>query len=138
MIRLTRRYHFVASHRLHSPQLSEAENDTTYGKCNNPFGHGHNYTLEVTVANPVHSETGQAVPVPALDALIQEQVLSRYDHRNLNEELDEYKFGLVPTTENVLACIEEKLREIWPPRLGSLVRLRLHETANNTFESTLS
>lgn len=133
-IRVTRRYRFVASHRLHSPQLSETENDTTYGKCNNPYGHGHNYVLEVTAEGPVEERTGLAIHAPSLDALVQREVIARYDHRNLNSELPEYQNGLVPTTENVLARVEQRLRQAWPPDWPRLVRVRMFETQNNTFE----
>ncbi|MBV9084757.1 MAG: 6-carboxytetrahydropterin synthase, partial [Acidobacteriaceae bacterium] len=75
MTTLTRRYRFSASHRLHSQQLSEAENARLYGKCNNPFGHGHDYILEVTVAGPVDEVTGRIVPLHALDALVKHKVL---------------------------------------------------------------
>ena len=135
MIQVTRRYKFVASHRLHSPSLGGPENAATYGKCNNPYGHGHNYVLEVTAAGAVEPRTGLAVHTPSLDALVEREVISRYDHRNLNAELPEFQGGLVPTTENVLACVEDRLRRAWPSDFGArLVRVRLHETRNNTFE----
>ena len=68
MIHLTRRYHFSASHRLHSDRISEQANQELYGKCNNPFGHGHNYEVEVTVSGPVDDETGRVVDLEELDA----------------------------------------------------------------------
>ena len=99
-MRLTRRYRFSASHRLHSDQLTEAENDVTYGKCNNPYGHGHNYVLEVTVQGPVDGITGRVADLPSLDDFVQKEIVSRYDHRNLNEQVEELS-GVVPTTEVV-------------------------------------
>lgn len=138
-VRVTRRYRFSASHRLHSDQLNDQQNDRTYGKCNNPHGHGHNYVLEVTVAGPVDSQTGLAVDGAALDQLVYQEIIRRYDHRNLNEELPEYRdTGLVPTTENVLACVEDRLQRAWHPGWPKLARVRLLETNNNTFERQLT
>src|SRR5437588_12674318 len=99
---LTRRYLFSASHRLHNPELSDAENRATYGKCNNPHGHGHNYALEVTVAGQVDPSTGMVCNLADLDAFIDKNILERFGHENLNT-LPEFN-GAVPTTENL--CIE--------------------------------
>src|ERR1700730_22528 len=96
---LTRRYRFSASHRLHSAEMSAEENSATYGKCNNPHGHGHNYTLEVTVSGSVEQSTGMVCNLVDLDALVEREVLSRYDLQNLNT-LQEFA-QLVPTTENL-------------------------------------
>src|SRR5258708_1041260 len=79
---LTRRYEFAASHRLHSNRLSEEENQRVYGKCNNPYGHGHNYHLEVTVSGPIDAATGMVMNVVDLDAIVQAQVLDPFDHSN--------------------------------------------------------
>ena len=130
-MRLTRRYRFAASHRLHSPEVSEEENRRLYGKCNNPYGHGHDYVLEVTVEGPV-DESGQVADRAALDRLIQKFVLDRMDHRNLNADLAEFT-GRVPTTENLASVIEKSLGEHWtlPARL---VWLRISETDRNAFE----
>ena len=81
---LTRRYMFSASHRLHSEAMSSAENRDTYGKCNNPYGHGHNYVLEVTVSGPVDEHTGMVCNLMNLDSFVEREVLSRYDRENLN------------------------------------------------------
>src|SRR5262245_56702993 len=100
MYRVTRQYRFAASHRLHSPDLSEEENRRVYGKCNNPFGHGHNYLIDVSARGPLDQETGWAVDVRRLDELVARQVLEPFDHRNLNE--DTQAFGAAPpTTENL-------------------------------------
>ena len=128
-MKVTRRYRFSASHRLHSAALSDSVNDTTYGKCNNPFGHGHNYVLEVTVEGPVDAVTGRVADLPSLDGLVQKEVLARYDHRNLNEEVPELA-GTVPTTEVVSAAIYQRLKQTLP----SLDRVRIWETRNNIFE----
>lgn len=132
-MRLTRRYRFAASHRLHSPEFDEAENDRIYGKCNNPYGHGHNYVLEVTVRGPVDAVTGRVVDVPALDGFVQQEIVSRYDHRNLNVQVEELA-GLVPTTEVVSRAIHTRLSQSWPPALPVLERVRIWETRNNIFE----
>src|SRR5271169_1078752 len=103
-VTLTRRYHFAASHRLHSRELSPAENARLYGKCNNPYGHGHDYVLEVTVGGEIDRETGVLVPLKELDDLVEDQVLKLFHNRNIN--MDVPPFGeLVPTTENVALII---------------------------------
>jgi 6-pyruvoyltetrahydropterin/6-carboxytetrahydropterin synthase len=131
MPRLTRRYHFAASHRLDSPALSAAENRALYGKCNNPYGHGHDYALEVSVEGPVNAD-GQVVNRAALDEIVERQVLRLVDHKNLNQDVPEFN-GAVPTTENLASFIERRLREGWnlTPRLE---RIRIIETARNAFE----
>ena len=134
---LTRCYKFSASHRLHSRELSEEANQTLYGKCNNPYGHGHNYEVEVTVRGPVDRETGRVVDLDTLDALVSGLVTRPFDHRNLNEEVHEFQ-QLVPTTENVVSIINQRLREAWPgvfpDRQPALERVRIYETARNIFE----
>lgn len=128
---LTRRYRFAASHRLHADALSEEENRRLYGKCNNPFGHGHDYVLEVTVEGAPDA-SGQIADRAALDGMVREQVLSRLDHMNLNQDLPEFQTR-VPTTENLASWIEKMLLERWnlPARLA---RLRIAETDRNAFE----
>jgi 6-pyruvoyltetrahydropterin/6-carboxytetrahydropterin synthase len=128
---LTRRYRFAASHRLNTEALSPEENTRLYGKCNNPYGHGHDYVLDVTVEGRVRSD-GQVVDRQALDALVSEQVLARLDHRNLNCDVLEL-VERVPTTENLASAIEDMLKRNWrlPARLA---KVRISETAKNTFE----
>src|SRR5271157_5093075 len=106
---LTRRYIFSASHRLHSDELSESENVATYGKCNNPYGHGHNYALEVTVSGPVNQQTGMVCNLVDLDDAVQREVLDRFDHENLNVR-PEFA-GAVPTTENLSEIIFNILKQ---------------------------
>ena len=134
-MKLTRRYRFSASHRLHSDALSEEANWSTYGKCNNPYGHGHNYVVEVRVEGPVDERTGRVVDVVELDGIVQKEIVSRYDHRNLNEQVPELD-GLVPTSEVVAEAIEQRLESVWPEGLPSLARVRVWETKNNIFEVT--
>jgi 6-pyruvoyltetrahydropterin/6-carboxytetrahydropterin synthase len=127
---LTRRYWFAASHRLHSEQLSPEENRATYGKCNNPYGHGHNYALEVTVSGAVEASTGMVCNLADLDGLVTREILSRYEHANLNT-LPEFSTR-VPTTENLCTEIYEILQRGF--RHAHLEKVRLEETMMNSFE----
>jgi 6-pyruvoyltetrahydropterin/6-carboxytetrahydropterin synthase len=129
-MKLTRRYQFSASHRLDTPALSVEQNRKLYGKCNNPFGHGHNYVLDVTVVGE-QDESGQIVGREALDALVRERVLVRFDHHNLNTDITELT-GIVPTTENLAVAIEKAL-DPWPLP-AKLYRVRISETERNIFE----
>ena len=139
-MKLTRRYHFSASHRLHSDILSDAENDRLYGKCNNPFGHGHNYRLEVTVSGKLDGSAHTLVPLPVLDRLVREQILDLLDNRNLNLDVPQFA-GSVPTTENLILVIASVLEGNWNAYLGDLpVRLHgvhIQETDRNGFEVLL-
>jgi 6-pyruvoyltetrahydropterin/6-carboxytetrahydropterin synthase len=130
LMTLTRIYEFAASHRLHCPDLSQAENDELFGKCNNPAGHGHNYVLEVTVEGEPDPRTGMMVDLSALDDAVERHVVGRYDHRNLNEDLLEFR-GRNTTSEVVATEIFRTLDGNLPARLH---RVRLHETARNIFE----
>jgi 6-pyruvoyltetrahydropterin/6-carboxytetrahydropterin synthase len=127
---LTRRYWFSASHRLHSEQMSPEENHATYGKCNNPYGHGHNYALEVTVSGPVETSTGMVCNLADLDGYVGREILSRYEHANLNT-LPEFS-RRVPTTENLCTEIYEILQRGFT--LAHLEKVRLEETMMNSFE----
>ena len=102
MVYLTRRYRFSASHRLHNDVLTAEENSRFYGKCDNAFGHGHNYMLEVTVAGEVDASTGMVLDLAILDGAVQREVIDRFDLSNLNLDSDRFR-TLVPTTENM--CI---------------------------------
>jgi 6-pyruvoyltetrahydropterin/6-carboxytetrahydropterin synthase len=127
---LSRRYLFSASHRLHSDAMSADENRATYGKCNNPYGHGHNYRLEVTVSGPVDASTGMVCNLVDLDGFVEREVLSRYDLENLNT-LKEFSKN-VPTTENLCVEIFEILQRGFPH--AHLEKVRLEETMMNSFE----
>ena len=137
MFRVTRRYAFAASHRLHSPELSEAENRRIYGKCNNPFGHGHNYEVEVSAGGPLDSATGQALDIGRLDQLVREQVLEPFGHRNLNAEVSAFR-GVTPTSENLGVEICRRLKRNWsaafPGEWPRLEKVRIAETPRNIFE----
>jgi 6-pyruvoyltetrahydropterin/6-carboxytetrahydropterin synthase len=129
-LHLTRRYRFSASHRLHSAQLGEAQNKRVYGKCNNPYGHGHNYVAEVAISGPVDPATGMIANLSELDAFVNREVIEPFDHKYLNVEVAEFQ-EQVPTTENLCIEIFSRLREF--PQ-AKLERVRVEETGNNSFE----
>jgi len=131
----SRRYHFSAAHRLHVEALSEEENRATFGKCNNPFGHGHNYVVEVTLSGPVDVTTGMVVNLSDLDLFAQREVLDLFDHANLNT-LEAFR-DRVTTTENV--CVEmwsifSRFAESKDYPQLRLERIAIEETGNNSFE----
>jgi 6-pyruvoyltetrahydropterin/6-carboxytetrahydropterin synthase len=129
-IELGRRYRFAASHRLHSEKLSEEENARVFGKCANPYGHGHNYVLEIGVSGEVDPATGMIVNLADLDTFVEREVIEVFDHRSLNEDVVAFR-DVVPTTENLCIEIFNKLKSF--PK-ANLERVRIQETANNSFE----
>jgi 6-pyruvoyltetrahydropterin/6-carboxytetrahydropterin synthase len=126
---LSRRYRLSASHRLHSESFTTEQNQAVYGKCNNPYGHGHNYIVEVTVGGPVNQETGMVCDLAELDAFAQTNLLDQFDTMNLNT-LDLFR-NVVSTTENftieVFRIFERFTR-------AKIQRVRIEETSNNSFE----
>ncbi|MCW3054101.1 MAG: putative 6-pyruvoyl tetrahydropterin synthase [Chthonomonadales bacterium] len=129
---LTRVYEFAASHRLHSPHLSDEANRELFGKCNYPHGHGHNYILEVTVAGPIDAGTGRVCDETALDACVNREVVDRYDHRHFNYDIPEFA-DLIPSTEVVTKMIWDRLKAHIPAP-ARLYRVVVRETARNIFE----
>ncbi len=127
---LTRRYGFSASHRLHNDALSTEANRATYGKCNNPHGHGHNYFIEITVSGPVDPMTGMVCNLADLDGWVRGNLIERYDHQDLNH-LTEFA-EKVPTTENLCVEIYELLHRGF--KKAHLVKVRIEETMMNSFE----
>lgn len=127
---LTRRYWFSASHRLHNDAMTPDENRAVYGKCNNPWGHGHNYALEVTVAGPVDARTGMVCNLADLDEFVKEHILARLDHENLNT-LREFQ-DVVPTTENLCVAVYDVLQRCFTP--ARVEKVRVEETMFNSFE----
>jgi 6-pyruvoyltetrahydropterin/6-carboxytetrahydropterin synthase len=127
---LTKRYRFAASHRLHTAKLSEAENRRVYGKCNSPYGHGHNYEVEVTLAGPVDAATGMIANLGELDPFVERRMIEAFDHRYLNEEIEEF-LQVVPTTENICKEIYRRLKAFPAARVE---RVRVEETSKNSFE----
>ena len=121
---------FSASHRLHSDEMSKQQNRDVYGKCNNPYGHGHNYMIEITVSGPVDQRTGMVCNLVDLDGFVHQNVLERYDHQNLNtiREFTEQ----VPTTENLCIAIYEIVHRGFDK--VHLERVRIEETMMNSFE----
>jgi 6-pyruvoyltetrahydropterin/6-carboxytetrahydropterin synthase len=129
-IELGRRYHFSASHRLHTAHLTDEENRRVFGKCNNPFGHGHNYVLEVSVSGPVDPATGMIANLADLDGFVEKAVLQVFDRKSLNEDVAAFQ-EKVPTTENVCIDIYERLKGFSHAKVE---RVRIEETRNNSFE----
>lgn len=127
---LGRRYRFSASHRLFCESLSEAENRKVYGKCANPHGHGHNYTVEVTVGGEIDSVTGMVFDLGQLDGCVRREVLEPFDHQNLNM-LESFR-DAVPTTENLVIEVEKRLRRALPEKIS--VGVCILETSKNSFE----
>ncbi|MDZ4698223.1 MAG: 6-carboxytetrahydropterin synthase [Rhodothermales bacterium] len=128
---VTRVVHFNAAHRLHNPERTDEWNRRTYGKCNNPNWHGHNYTLEVTVAGEPDPETGYVIDLGVLKQLIEKTVLDKVDHANLNLDVD-FMQGILPSTENVVVAIWRQLVDVVPA--GRLHAIRLYETERNVAE----
>ncbi|MFB5087016.1 6-carboxytetrahydropterin synthase [Psychrobacillus sp. PGGUH221] len=129
MVSLTRKYHFCAAHRLHSNKLTKEENLNIFGKCNNPFGHGHNYYLDVTLSGEPNPITGMIVDLARLDDIVETQVLNKLDHKHLNLDVEEFK-DLNPTSEVVVQVIYDMLS----PHLPNLQKTGLWETEKNFFE----
>jgi 6-pyruvoyltetrahydropterin/6-carboxytetrahydropterin synthase len=130
-VQLTRRYRFSASHRLHVPSLRPEENRKLFGKCNNPYGHGHDYLLDVTLEGSPDA-SGQLAGRGDLDSYVHERILARLDHKNLNVDVAELA-SVTPTTENLALAIRAMLKKKWPFR-ADLKRLRIAETERNIFE----
>ena len=128
---LSRRYHFSASHRLHTESYDDAQNRAVFGKCNNPHGHGHNYTVQVTLSGPVDPETGMVCNLADLDAFAQTNLIARFDHTNLNTL--ECFANKVSTTENLSIEIH-RIFQAFPT--AHLERVHVEETSNNSFDFT--
>ncbi len=126
---LSRRYHFSASHRLHTEHYSAERNREVFGKCNNPFGHGHNYVVQVTLGGEVDPVTGMVCDLTALDEFAADRLLRRFDHQNVNT-LPEFA-SLVPTTEN-LAVVVHRIFAAFGG--AQLVNVHVEETGNNSFD----
>jgi 6-pyruvoyltetrahydropterin/6-carboxytetrahydropterin synthase len=126
---LSRRYRLSASHRLHSGTFTTEQNQAVYGKCNNPHGHGHNYTVEVTLGGPVDATTGMVCDLDELDAFAQTNLLRRFDTMNLNT-LDAFR-DVVSTTENFTIEVFRIFKQFPGANLQSV---RIEETSNNSFE----
>ena len=128
MIYITRRLEFCASHRLYNPEFSDEKNETIFGLCNNPNGHGHNYVLEVTVKGEVDPQTGMVLDLKALKKLINEEIINKVDHKNLNVDVDFLK-EVIPTAENIAIHFWNILK----PKIesGELHEVKLFESERN-------
>lgn len=126
-----RKEHFNAAHRLHNPAWDEATNQKVFGKCNNPFYHGHNYVLIVKLIGEVHPDTGYVMDMKVLSDVIQAEIIERFDHKNLNEDCPEFK-NLNPTAENIAIVIYNLLKEKISTDLQ--MHIRLYETERNFVE----
>jgi 6-pyruvoyltetrahydropterin/6-carboxytetrahydropterin synthase len=131
-VRVTRRLHFSAAHRLHREDWTEARNREVFGLCSNPNWHGHNYELDVTVEGPVDAETGYVLDLKTLRDLVEARVIADVDHRNLNVDVS-WLAEVNPTTENLVVAIWRRLEGTMPANVR-LVRLVLHETPRNAVE----
>ena len=131
---VTRVYEFSSSHRLHSPNLSDEENVSVFGKCNNPNGHGHNYVLEVTVRGEP-GETGELIDAAAFDRVVEGEIVSRWDHKNLNEDVAEFR-GVNPTAEEIARLAWRRLEGGLANASGAarLFRIKIRETERNHVE----
>jgi 6-pyruvoyltetrahydropterin/6-carboxytetrahydropterin synthase len=131
IVTVTRRLRFNAAHRVHNPAFSDQQNVETYGKCNNPHGHGHNYTLDVSVRGPIDESTGYVIDLGTLRDIVEKHVVDQTDHRHFNHDVP-YMTGINPTSENIIVGMWKVLEPIVQP--GKLVRLKLIETENNFVE----
>jgi 6-pyruvoyltetrahydropterin/6-carboxytetrahydropterin synthase len=131
LVYVVRKARFNAAHRLHNPDKSEEWNRSTYGVCNNPNWHGHNYLLEVTVAGEPDRDTGFVIDLAELKRIVQEKVIRKCDHKNLNLDVDFMK-GTMPSTENFAVAVWNELEGALPS--GRLHKVRLEETNNNSAE----
>lgn len=126
-----RKEHFNAAHRLYNPAWSDEQNDATFGKCNNPNFHGHNYDLVVKVVGEQNPETGYVIDMKVLSDIIEENVLQKLDHKNLNLDVEEFK-NLNPSAENIAIVIHDILRQKIDSKLD--LQIRLYETERNFVE----
>ena len=131
IVTICRKAHFNAAHRLHNPNWSAEKNLEVFGKCNSPYYHGHNFDLEVRIKGPVDQQTGFVMDLAELGILIKEEVEERFDHKNLNEDCEEFK-DMMPSTENFVKVIYDILKPKLAPE--QLLHITLHETQKNSAE----
>jgi 6-pyruvoyltetrahydropterin/6-carboxytetrahydropterin synthase len=131
MVYITKRANFSASHRLHNPNLSDSENQIVYDKCNNYWGHGHNYVIEVTICGVPDPRTGYLTDLKKLKQIIHDNLIAKVDHKHLNYDVD-FLQGIIPTLENMAGLFWEQLKDKLPS--GKLYKIKLWETENNSVE----
>jgi 6-pyruvoyltetrahydropterin/6-carboxytetrahydropterin synthase len=127
MVRLSQRFEFSASHRLHNPRFSDEENRRKFGKCNNPHGHGHNYEVQVTLAGEPDQSVGVLIDVPAMERIVSSTVIDRFDHKNLNVETEEFR-DLIPSVENIAMVIFRMLKPQFERQRARLASVTVWET----------
>ncbi len=136
MVRLSQKFEFSASHRLHNPSLSDADNRATYGKCNNVAGHGHNYEVQVTLIG-TPDERGVLVDIPTFERTVAERVIDRFDHKHLNSEVAEFQErGLIPSVENIARVIHDLLKPALASERSTLASVTVWETPKTWCEYT--
>ncbi|MDX1637500.1 MAG: 6-carboxytetrahydropterin synthase [Balneolaceae bacterium] len=136
MVFVKRKAHFNAAHRLHNPGKSDRWNRETYGKCNHPNWHGHNYEIEVIVAGEPDPETGYVIDLSELYDIVDERIIEKCDHKNLNLDVD-FLADVIPSTENLVKAFYRELKEPIEQACvegGKLYSVRLHETERNSAE----
>ncbi|MGV3709027.1 MAG: 6-carboxytetrahydropterin synthase [Gemmatimonas sp.] len=131
IVTVTRRLRFNAAHRVHNPSFTPEQNVEIYGKCNNPYGHGHNYTLDVSVRGPIDADTGYVIDLGVLRDIVEKHVVDQTDHHHFNHDVP-YMTGINPTSENIIVGMWKVLEPVVRP--GKLVKLKLIETDNNYVE----
>lgn len=131
MIFVTRKAHFSASHRLFNPTFSEEQNEATFDKCNNFFGHGHNYVLEVTVKGLPDPQTGYVIDLKLLKRILDERIVEKVDHKHLNFDVD-FLHGVIPTVENLCVAFWQEIADHLPS--GELHAIKLWESDQNVAE----
>ncbi len=132
-VTVTRRLRFNAAHRVYNPSFTDAENESTFGKCNNPNWHGHNYTLDVSVEGSIDEQTGYVIDLSKVKEVVTRVLLSKVDHKNMNLDVP-FMQGRIPTSENIIVQFWKILEPALKP--AKLVRLVLWETENNYVEYT--
>jgi len=130
-MKVCRRVNFNAAHRLYRKDWSDQKNDAVFGKCNNPNFHGHNYVMEVWIEGDIDPETGYVIDLKILKDIIKEEIVERFDHRNLNLDCSEFE-NLIPTAENIILVSWNLLRSRLDEKFK--LKLKLWETENNIFE----
>ena len=131
MLYVTKRVEFSAAHRLYNPELSDEQNEAIFDKCNNFYGHGHNYILEVTVAGVPDLTTGYVIDLKRLKKLLMDEIIIKVDHKHLNFDVDFLK-GIIPTVENLAIVFWRILEDKLPS--GKLYKIKLFETENSFIE----
>lgn len=131
MVYVTKRIEFSASHRLYNPDFSDETNEEIYDKCNNYYGHGHNYILEVTVSGEPDPGTGYLIDLKKLKRILQEELISKVDHKHFNHDVP-FMSGIIPTVENIIVAFWKELEAKIP--VGKLYKLKLWETENSFAE----